>query len=157
VHPKQFRRPVVESCGIEGPTTHVGEPLSFGQIKLASLQLPGASPELSFRSLAILDIDTRSIPLHNLAASVAYGYFVMQHPAIFAVRAQDASFIQVGFAAGQRRAPLFHHSFDILEMDERCPVPALQILQRPPYVHEPCSIEEIEVAVRRTGVNQTGS
>ncbi len=42
-------------------------------------------------------------------------------------------------------------------MDERCPLPALQILQRPPYVPEPCLIEEIEVAVRPTRVNQAGS
>jgi hypothetical protein len=68
------------------------------------------------------------MPLNNLAALVAHCYFVVQHPAIFAVCAQDASFMQEGFAAGQRRAPLFHDSFDILGMDERCPLPALQIL-----------------------------
>jgi hypothetical protein len=106
----------------------VGKPLPFGEIKLASLQLFSASAELYFRSLAILNIDTRSIPLNNLAAPVAHCYFVVQHPAIFAVCAQDASFMQEGFAAGQRRAPLFHDSFDILGMDERCPLPALQIL-----------------------------
>jgi hypothetical protein len=65
--------------------------------------------------------------------------------------------MQEGFAAGQRRAPLFDDSFDILGMDERGPLPALQVLERPPYVPEPCLIEEIEVAVRPTGVNQAGS
>ena len=64
--------------------------------------------------------------------------------------------MQEGFAAGQRRAPLFHDSFDIFGMDERCPLPALQILQRLPYVPEPCLIEEIEVAVRPARVNQAG-
>jgi hypothetical protein len=52
----------------------------------------------------------------------------MQHPTIFAVCPQDASFIPEGFAAGQRRAPLFYDSFDVLGMDERYPLPALQIL-----------------------------
>src|SRR5580704_2579574 len=103
----------------------MGKPLPFGEIKLASLQLLGG---LFFRSLAILSIDTRSIPRNNLAAPVAQCYFVVQHPAIFAVCAPDARFMQEGFAAGQTRAPLFHDSFDILGMDERCPLPALQIL-----------------------------
>jgi hypothetical protein len=71
----------------------VGKPLPFGEIKLASLQLFGASAELSFRSLAILNIDTRSILINNLAAPVARSYFVVQHPAIFAVCAQDARFM----------------------------------------------------------------
>jgi hypothetical protein len=106
----------------------VGKPLPFGEIRLASLQLFGASAELYFRSLAILNIDTRSMPLNNLATAVAHCYFVVQHPAIFAVCAQDASFMQEGFATGQRRAPLFHDCFDILGMNERCPLPALQIL-----------------------------
>jgi hypothetical protein len=99
----------------------VGQPLPFGEIKLASLQV-------LFCLLAILDIDTRSIPLNNLAAPIAHCYFVVQHPAVFAIGAQDASFMQKGLAASQRRAPLFHDSFDILGMDERCPLPVLQIL-----------------------------
>jgi hypothetical protein len=106
----------------------MGKPLPFGEVKLASLKLPGASEELFFRLFAILDIDTRSMPLNNLAGPVAHRYFVVQHPAIFAVCAQDASFMQEGFAAGQRRAPLSHDSFDILGMNERCPLPAVQIL-----------------------------
>ena len=85
----------------------MGKPLPFGEIKLASLQFLGASAELFFRSLAILNIDTRSIPLNNLAGPVAHRYFVVQHPAIFAVRAQDASFIQERFAAGQETRATF--------------------------------------------------
>src|SRR5580704_7033068 len=64
--------------------------------------------------------------------------------------------MQEGFPAGQGRAPLFHDFFDILGMNERCPLPALQILQRPAYVPEPCLIEEIEVAIRPARVNQAG-
>src|SRR5580700_9682577 len=135
----------------------MGQPLPFGEMKLTSLQLLGAPAKLFFGSLAILNIDTRSIPLDNLAAPVAHCYFVVQHPAIFAVCAQNASFMKEGFAAGQRRAPLFHDFFDVLGMDERCPLPALQIPERPPYVHEPCLIEEIEVAVGPARMNQAGS
>jgi len=135
----------------------VGKPLPFGEIKLASLQLlGGASAELLFRSLAVLNIETRSTPVDNLAALVPHCYSVVQHPAIFAVCAQDASLIEEGFAAGQRRAPRFHDALDILGIDERCPLPALQILQRPPHILEPCLIEEIEVAVRPTRVNHAG-
>ena len=105
----------------------MGKPLPLGEIKFASLQLLGASAEPFFRSLAILNIDTRSMPLNDLAALVADRNFVMQHPAKFAVRTQDASFMQERFATGQRRTPPFHDSFDILGMDERCPIPALQI------------------------------
>ena len=76
------------------------KPLPFGEIELASLQLLAASAELFFGPLAVLDIDTRSIPLNNLAALVARRDFVVQHPAIFAVCAQDAGFMQEGFAAG---------------------------------------------------------
>src|SRR5271170_4698464 len=137
--------------------TQVCKTLPFSEIKPAFLQLFGASAELYFQSLAILNIDTRSIPLNNLAAPVAHCYFVVQHPAIFAVCALNARFMQERFAAGQRRAQLFHDSFDILGMDERRPLPALQILQRSPHVPEPCLIEKIEVAVRPTRVNQAGS
>jgi hypothetical protein len=106
----------------------VGQPLPFGEVKLASLQLFGASAELFFRSFAIFNIDTRSVPLSNLAAPVAHCHFVVQHPAILAVRAPNAAFMQEGFAAGQRSSPFLDDSFDILGMDERCPFPAQQIL-----------------------------
>src|SRR5271170_4581177 len=137
--------------------TQVCKTLPFSEIKPAFLQLFGASAELYFRSPAILNIDTRSIPLNNLAGPVTNCYFVVQHPAILAVCAQDTSFIQEGFAAGKRRAPPFHDSFDILRMDERCPLPALQILQRLSDVPQPRLIEEIEVPVRPARVNQAGS
>ena len=55
----------------------MGKALPFGEIKFASLQLLAASAELSFRLLAFLNIDTRSIPLKNLVVPVAHGYFVV--------------------------------------------------------------------------------
>ena len=134
----------------------MAKPLPFGEIKLASLQLLGASAELFFGSLAVLNVNTRSIPLDNVAVLVAHGYFVVQHPAIFAVRPPDACFMQEGFTTGQGRAPLLNDSFDIVGMNARRPFPALQLFQRPTYILQPSLIEEIEVAVGQTGVNQAG-
>jgi hypothetical protein len=64
--------------------------------------------------------------------------------------------MQEGFASGERGAPFLHHSLDVFGMNERCPLTALQILERPPHVPEPRLIEEIEVAVRATRVKQAG-
>ncbi len=107
--------------------------------------------------LAVLDVNTRSIPLDNLSVFVTYGDFVVQHPAIFAVGTADTSFVKEGFSAGQGRAPHFDDSFDIIGMDRRGPLPALQIFERLPDVLEPALIEKIEVAVRQTGVDEGGS
>ena len=47
----------------------------------------------------------------------------------FALKAAEhAGFIKEGFATSQRRAPFFHDSFDVIGMNECCPLPALQIL-----------------------------
>ena len=100
--------------------------------------------------------ETKTGPRLGFASAAVAGCLAMVLFTGLPVCAQDASFMQEGFAAVQRRAPLFHDSFDILGMDERCPLPALQLLRRPPYVPEPCLIEEIEVAVRPGRVNQAG-
>jgi len=49
----------------------------------------GASVDLFFRSLAVLNVDAGSVPLDNLALLIAKRDFVVQHPAIFAVSPQD--------------------------------------------------------------------
>ena len=85
---------------IEGRATHVGKPPPFGEIKLGSLQVLRASAELFFGPLAVFDNETRSTPPNNLAAPVPHCYLMMEHPAIFALCAQDASFTQEGFATG---------------------------------------------------------
>src|SRR5439155_19419169 len=62
---ERFGRPIIE-CSIrpERPASHVRESVAFAQIKFASLQLLGTPPELFFSALAVLDVDTRSKPLH---------------------------------------------------------------------------------------------
>ena len=42
-------------------------------------------------------------------------------------------------------------------MNYGCPLPALQILQRPPDVLQPALIEKVQVAVRQTCVDEGGS
>src|SRR5208283_3802468 len=54
------------------------------------------------------------------------------------------------------RAPLLNNSFDILGMNVLGPSPTQQIFQRPTQIVEPTLIEEVEVSVRQTGVDQGG-
>jgi hypothetical protein len=56
----------------------VGKPLRFGEIELASLQFLGLFPEPFFGTLAVLDIDTRSVPLDNLSTLVTKGDFMQK-------------------------------------------------------------------------------
>src|SRR6266849_5398980 len=76
---ERLRRPVIE-CSIrpERPASHVRESFSFSQIKFASLQLMGTLPELFFSALAVLDVDTRSKPLHYLPLFVMKRYVPVQ-------------------------------------------------------------------------------
>src|SRR5579862_7790751 len=86
VHLKKFARPVVEtSGGVKNPAADTAKALRFGEIELASLQLFGGSLQLFFRALAVLDVDTRPVPLENLSMLVTHGDFVVQHPAIFPI------------------------------------------------------------------------
>jgi hypothetical protein len=101
VYAKQFWRPIVESVGIEGPTSHVSKALPFGKVEFASLQLLGVAADQFFRRFAVFYVDTRAVPLNNLPAFVAYGDLMVQHPAIFTVGTKDACFIEEGFSTGQ--------------------------------------------------------
>src|SRR5437762_152926 len=72
---ERLRRPIIE-CSVrpERPASHVRESFSFAQIKFASLQLLCTPPELFFSALAVLDVDTRSKPLHYLPLFVMKRY-----------------------------------------------------------------------------------
>src|SRR6266536_4845094 len=74
-----FRRPIIKySVRPERPTSHMSEPFSFSQIKFPSLQLLGTPPQLFFSALAVLDVDTRSKPLHYLPLFVMKRYVPVQ-------------------------------------------------------------------------------
>jgi hypothetical protein len=98
---------MASSWYLPGPARHVAESLAFFAIKFAP-------PQPFFSALAILYVDAGSVPLDNLSLLVAKRDFVAHHPAIFAVGAQEARFMQEGFARGQRPAPFFHDSFDVI-------------------------------------------
>jgi hypothetical protein len=87
---------------------------------------------------------------------VAQGHLVVQHPAILSIRPPYPRFMQEGFPAGQRRAPLAHNSIDVFGMNRHSPVPAAQILERESYELQPGVIEEIDVAVGQSGMEHRG-
>jgi hypothetical protein len=86
----------------------VRESFSFSQIKFASLQLLGTPPELFFSALAILDVDTRSKPLHYVSLFVMKRYIPVQKRTISSVRAPNTRFYFERFTAGQRGVPFLN-------------------------------------------------
>ncbi len=94
---------IVEAVGIEGPASHMGKTLPFGKIKLASLQFLRVAAELFFRRFAFLNVETRSIPLDDVAVCIAKRYFPVKHPAVFSIRLEDASFVLEDFFQSRGR------------------------------------------------------
>src|SRR6267378_2247696 len=106
---ERLRRPIVEyPVRLERPTTHMGEPFSFSQIKFAALQLLGTPPELFFSALAVLDVDTRSKPLHYLPLFVMKRYVPVQKRTIISVSAPNTRFYFQRFTARQSRMPFLN-------------------------------------------------
>jgi hypothetical protein len=128
--------------------------LRFGQIELISLQQLSASLEFFFGSLAILDIDTRSMPLENSSITGAQREFMVQHPAIFAISPPHSCGSLEALSRSERLSPLLNKALDIFRMNPGSPFPSQQALQRLPNEIQPGPIEEIEVTVRSCGVDQ---
>src|SRR5258706_229367 len=57
----------------------------------------------------------------------------------------------------QGRAPLLDDSGHIFGMNRCRPAPALHVLQSETQIFQPTSIEEINVTVRQSGMDQSGS
>src|SRR5690348_2999643 len=72
---------------------------------------------LVVRPLAIVYINTRSIPLHDVFLLVAHCDFLVQHPTVLPVSSPNSRFVQEGFATRYRSAPRIHHSLDVFGMD----------------------------------------
>src|ERR1700739_3626873 len=115
VNAKNLFRPE-QSAGphIPGPASHVGQTLPFGKIKLASSQLLGVAAELFFRRFALLNIQTRSIPLDDVAVCIAKGHFPVEHPAGNSIRSTDASFVLEDFSCCEAGPPLVQDPLDII-------------------------------------------
>ncbi len=128
--------------------------LPFGKIKLASLQLLRVAAELFFRRLAFLNIQTRSIPLDDVAVCIAKWHFPVEHPAVISIRPPDASFVLEDFSRRKAGSPLGHNPFNVLRVNESRPIPADHFVQSDAQVLQPRFIEVIEVTVGSGGVNQ---
>ena len=121
---------------------------------LSQLALLLADP--FFCLLAILDVDTRSIPFDNSAALVAHGHLLVEHPAILPVRPPHAPFEYKGLAAHETGPPPRDERGHVVFVDRRRPLPALEVLQAQADKLEPALVEEIQVPVGTTRVDQCG-
>src|SRR5947208_5514431 len=106
---ERLRRPIIErSIRLHRPAPHISQPFPFTQIKFASLQLLGTPPELFFSALAVLDVDTRSKPLHYLPLLVMKRYVPLQKRPICPVRAPNTRFYFQRFTASQGAVPFLN-------------------------------------------------
>src|ERR1700722_10031021 len=155
INAKNLLRPE-QSTGthVPGPTPRVAEPLRFGQVCFASLQLQGISAELFFLRFAFLNIETRSIPLDDVAVCIAKWHLPVEHPAVFPIRTTDASFVLEDLSSREAGSPLGHNPLNVLRVNESRPIPAGHFVQSDAQVFQPTSIEVIEVTVGPGCVNQ---
>jgi hypothetical protein len=107
----------------------MGKALPFGEIKLASLQLLGISPKLFFSALAVLDVDTRSKPLHYVPVFVMKRYLPVQKRPICPVRAPNARFGFEWFPTRQSGVPFLNYRSYIIRMDRFGPAPTANIIE----------------------------
>ncbi len=78
----------------------------------------------------------------------------MEHPAVFSIRAADASFVFEDFPSREAGSPLGHNPLNVLRVNDSRPIPAGHFVQSDAKVFQPRFIEVIEVAVGPGGVNQ---
>ncbi len=107
-----------------------------------------------FRGFAFLNIETRSIPLDDVAVRIAKWHFPVEHPAVFSIRAADASFVFEDFSSREAGSPLGHNPLNVLRVNVSRPIPASHLVQSDAQVFQPRFIEVIEVAVGPGCVNQ---
>jgi hypothetical protein len=107
----------------------MGKALPFGEIKLASLQRPGTSAELFFGALAVLDIEARSEPFHDVPVFVTERHFAMQKRVIRSVTTPNARFGFERLAACQSRTPFLNYSVDVVWMNRFGPTPPTNLFE----------------------------
>ncbi|MFZ1973285.1 MAG: hypothetical protein WAU89_10595 [Candidatus Acidiferrales bacterium] len=132
----------------------MGKTLPFGKIELASLQFLRVAAEMFFRRFAFLDVQTRSIPLDDVAARIAEWHFPVEHPAVVSICSTDTGFVLKRCSGYQAGPPFGHDPIHVLRVNESGPVPAGHFVQSNAQVLQPRLIEVIEVTVRPGGVNQ---
>ncbi len=118
------------------------------------MKIAFTAPQLLFRLLAFLNIETRSIPLDDVAVCIAKWHFPVEHPTVFSIRPTDASFVFEDFSSPEAGSPLGHNPFNVLGVNDSCPIPASHFIQSDAQVFQPTFIEVIEVTVGPGCVNQ---
>jgi hypothetical protein len=93
------------------------------------LQLLVTSAELFFGAPAVLDLDARSEPLHDLAVLVTERHLPMQKCVIGAVSTPNARFGFEWLATGQSGAPSLNYSIDIVWMNRFGPAPPTNLFE----------------------------
>src|SRR4029453_7587838 len=112
--------------------------------------------DLVFRPLAVIDVNAGSVPSDDLPLGVSQRLLLMQHPAIYTVRSSHARFDLQRPTAFEAGPPPRDERGHVVRVDHRGPFPALEILQSQPNELEPALVEEIQVPVGETRVDQRG-
>src|SRR5260370_11659386 len=90
-------------------------------------------------------MEARSIPLDDVAVCIAKWHFSVEHPAVFSIRAADASFVLEDFSSRKAGSPLGHNPLNVLRVNESGPIPAGHFVQSDAQVLQPRLIKVIEV------------
>src|SRR6266480_4872215 len=106
-------------------------------------------------ALAVLDIDSRSVPLDDISLLIAQRHGADQDPAIYPVGAPQTQFILALFPDSHVRTPLFHDPWGIFWMNCAHRI-CKSLLQRQARVFKPTLIGEIKSAVRQQSPDHHG-
>src|SRR5215467_1435408 len=105
-------------------------------------------PQGFLPSLAILDINTGSVPFEDVARLILQWIGANQEPSIGTIESANPSFRVNRRARSQTRLPLLDESLTVVRMNRFRPAPTLRLFRSHTCVIEPDLIEEVAVAVR---------
>src|SRR5208283_4258138 len=89
------------------PAAGLAQPLCFRQIRFVL-------PQRFFRPLPLLNIQTRSIPLDDIAALIPERHLAMEHPAVFPICPADASLVFEDLSRRKASEPPGNNSLNVL-------------------------------------------
>jgi hypothetical protein len=91
--------------------------------------------------LAFLDVQTRSIPLDDVAVCIVKGHSPVEHPAVISIRSADPSFVFEDFPSREAGSPLGHNPFNVFGVNISGPIPAGHFIQSDAEIFQPRFIE----------------
>src|SRR5262249_49795272 len=97
--------------------------------------------------LAILNVDTGSVPFKDVARFIPQWIGANQEPSIGSVESTNASFRVDRGARSQTRSPLVAQSFTLVRRMPRRPAPPPRLFRGHPRVVEPHLIQEVTVSI----------